>query len=182
MKRPGFYVVLDDDETYSGDGYIVLRDSLTEQQIAEVQAGEKVFKTQGIPFITIDQMIALLEDAGLWDRVVEELMEGTGGEVEVEAKVSEKKIDPEILGAERSQWEEFFKEFPEISTKVDSGTLEIYFNRSVRGEPLDIPERAFRIDILDFLGTTKETTWYFRIAMELQARREAHEAWKRYEG
>lgn len=75
--KDSFYVVLDDDETWSMDGYIVLDASLTKDQRDDLRAGDsKVFKYEAIPFISIAELIEMLDNAGLWDRVVEEL---TGG-------------------------------------------------------------------------------------------------------
>lgn len=71
-----FYVVLDDDETWSMDGYIVLDASLTQGQRDDLRAGDKVFKYEGVPFISIDELIEMLDKAGLWERIVEELTEG----------------------------------------------------------------------------------------------------------
>lgn len=69
-----FYLVLDDDETWSMDGYIVLDESLTEKQREDCRACDaSVFKTQGIPRITIDELIEVLDAAGLWKTIVEEL-------------------------------------------------------------------------------------------------------------
>lgn len=72
-KREKFYVVLDDDETYSMDGYIVLDGSLSQAQRDDLEAGDKVFKYEGVPFISIDELIEMLELAGLWGRILEEL-------------------------------------------------------------------------------------------------------------
>lgn len=75
--KDSFYVVLDDDETWSMDGYVVLDASLTKDQRDDLRAGDnKVFKYEAIPFISIAELIEMLDNAGLWDRVVEEL---TGG-------------------------------------------------------------------------------------------------------
>lgn len=69
-----FYVVLDDDETWSCDGYIVLDASLTKEQRDEVHEGaSKVFKYEAVPFISIDELIEMLDNAGLWETIVEEL-------------------------------------------------------------------------------------------------------------
>ena len=76
-KNNRFYVVLDDDETYSGDGYIVLDASLTRAQRGNLESGEDIFKSHSAPpCISIVDMIETLDKAGLWDRMVEELTQG----------------------------------------------------------------------------------------------------------
>ena len=68
------YIVLDDDETWSTEAYIVPEEVLTKNQKERIEeCDSKVFKNDSVPCIHIETMVQMLKDAGLWRGVVAEM-------------------------------------------------------------------------------------------------------------
>ena len=66
------YIVLDDDETWSGEAFIILEEDLTDDEKDLVdECDSKVFKNCRAPGISINRLVEALKSAGIWEDTVE---------------------------------------------------------------------------------------------------------------
>jgi hypothetical protein len=75
------YIVLDDDETWSTEAYVVPEEILTDEQKGRIEeCDSKVFKNDSVPCIYIETMVQMLKDAGLWRGVLAEMQARAKGD------------------------------------------------------------------------------------------------------
>lgn len=65
------YIVLDDDETWSTEAYVIPDEALTPEQEERVgECDSKVFKNDEIPRVSVNYMVRVLKLAGMWDEIM----------------------------------------------------------------------------------------------------------------
>lgn len=68
------YIVLDDDETWSTEAFIIFEEVLNDEEKERIsESDSKVFKNPNIPRISVCKLIETLKRTGLWPELVKKL-------------------------------------------------------------------------------------------------------------
>ncbi len=68
------YIVLDDDETWSTEAFIIFEEVLNDEEKQRIfESDSKVFKNPSVPRISVCKLIETLKRSGLWVELIEKL-------------------------------------------------------------------------------------------------------------